>query len=91
MLPYGHNYYINNSIINNYKCNGYNNINRILMRNFGIKVYKCPEPGEGTVEVDILEWLVKPGDKVKSLDVVMYTYYVVYIVLLNVHEFNIDW
>mmetsp|Transcript_47117 Transcript_47117/g.75491 ORF Transcript_47117/g.75491 Transcript_47117/m.75491 type:complete len:580 (+) Transcript_47117:778-2517(+) len=43
-----------------------------IRRHFGakIKVYNQPDVGEGTVEVDILEWLIKPGDKVKALQTI---------------------
>lgn len=42
------------------------------IRHFGtkIKVYNQPDVGEGTVEVDILEWLIKEGDKVKALQTI---------------------
>ena len=34
------------------------------------KTYNQPDVGEGTVEVDILEWLIKPGDTVKALQTI---------------------
>jgi len=42
------------------------------IRHFGtkIKTYNQPDVGEGTVEVDILEWLIKEGDKVKALQTI---------------------
>merc|ERR1719474_1075193 len=35
-----------------------------------IKTYNQPDVGEGTVEVDILEWSVQPGDDVKGLQTI---------------------
>ena len=42
------------------------------IRYFGkkIKVYNQPDVGEGTVEVDILEWLIKEGDTVSALQTI---------------------
>eukprot|EP01083_Nonionella_stella_P293773 999031_1 len=55
------------------------NINYQLLSNvlfnkryFGtkIQVYNQPDVGEGTVEVDIIEWLIKPGDNIKPLQTI---------------------
>ena len=35
-----------------------------------VRVFNTPEQGEGTVEVDILEWFIKEGDKVSAFDVI---------------------
>merc|ERR1719474_1010435 len=35
-----------------------------------IKTYNQPDVGEGTVEVDILEWSIQPGDEVKGLQTI---------------------
>ena len=45
-------------------------------RMFGhsVRVWNCPEQGEGTVEVDILEWFIKEGDAVKEYDLVYVAY-----------------
>jgi len=36
-----------------------------------IKMFNLPDPGEGLVEAEIVEWKVKPGDSVKVNDVVL--------------------
>ncbi|ETO27792.1 dihydrolipoamide branched chain transacylase E2 [Reticulomyxa filosa] len=48
-----------------------------IHRNFSqsVKTFMCPEPGEGTVEVKINEWLIKPGDKVKDGDEVKFFFF----------------
>merc|ERR1719295_2267654 len=42
------------------------------IRHFGttIKTYNQPDVGEGTVEVDILEWNIAPGDEVSMLQTI---------------------
>ncbi|WP_323097315.1 dihydrolipoamide acetyltransferase family protein [Intrasporangium sp. YIM S08009] len=36
-----------------------------------IRTFKLPDPGEGLVEAEIVEWRVKPGDTVKVNDMVL--------------------
>eukprot|EP01083_Nonionella_stella_P293772 999030_1 len=52
----------------------YELLSNILLnkRSFGkkIQVYNQPAVGEGTVEVDIIEWLIKPGDNIKPLQTI---------------------
>ncbi|WP_076263271.1 dihydrolipoamide acetyltransferase family protein [Intrasporangium flavum] len=36
-----------------------------------IRTFKLPDPGEGLVEAEIVEWRVKPGDAVKVNDMVL--------------------
>ena len=36
-----------------------------------IRTFNLPDPGEGLVEAEIIEWKVKPGDEVKVNDIVL--------------------
>uniref|UniRef100_UPI0030846026 biotin/lipoyl-containing protein n=1 Tax=Segeticoccus rhizosphaerae TaxID=1104777 RepID=UPI0030846026 len=37
----------------------------------GVKHFNLPDPGEGLVEAEIVTWKVKPGDTVKTNDIVV--------------------
>ena len=36
----------------------------------GIHIFKLPDLGEGTVEAEVVEWLVRPGDAVREGDAI---------------------